>query len=429
MKNRSSRIRELSKGFSKLSLEEKEHRLIEMGFLSADDFLILKKEGSLGIDLANQFIENVVGTFPLPLGVALNFVINGQEYVIPMAVEETSIIASASKTALWIQEKGEITTKMLGQWGIGQIQLPRVADVESARLKIESKKAELINYCHQEIVPNLVSRGGGVQDILFRNLARPDGGQMVVLHILVDTCDAMGANLITQICESLKTPLEELLKEKVGICILSNLVDTKLTQANVMIKQIDPQLGEAISEASLFAQLDPYRAATNNKGVLNAIDAVLIATGNDWRAVEAGVHAYAALSGHYNSITRWTMREGNLYGELIAPISVGVVGGVTRLHPVAAICLKMLKIKKAHQLSEIIAAVGLVQNLAALKALVTQGITQGHMKLHISNLILAVGAKEEEAPLLKQKLQEHLEVHKRVTESDAKAILKQIRNL
>lgn len=422
-----SSTKELLRGFSKLSPEERQYRLVEMGFLKAVDLSILKKEGSLDLQLANQFIENVMGTFPLPLGVALNFVINGREYLIPMAVEETSIVASASKTAKWIQEEGEITAQNLSQLGMGQIQLPKVKDSQALKKTIEGKKKDLIDYCNTDIVPSLAARGGGVEDIIVRILDRPDGAQMAIIHVLVNTCDAMGANLITQICESLKTPVEDLVNEKVGMCILSNLADTKLTQAHVIIKNIEPQLGEAIAEASLFAQLDSYRAATNNKGVMNAIDAVLIATGNDWRAVEAGVHAYAAYSGRYTSITRWFMKEGHLHGEIIAPILVGTVGGVTRLHPVAEICLRILNVKSANELAQVIAAVGLVQNLAALRALVTHGITKGHMKLHISNLVLAVGAKEEEISLLKQKLKDFLETNKRVTESDAKAILAEIR--
>jgi hydroxymethylglutaryl-CoA reductase len=425
MKNRN--FKEFSKGFSKLSLGGREHRLIENGFLTNEDFSILKNEGSLPLSLANQLIENVIGTFPLPLGIALNFVINGRDYLIPMVVEETSIIAAASKTARWIQEEGELTTQSLGQLGVGQIQLPKVKDIEQLKLKIETKKKDLIDFCNKGITAGLVSRGGGVTDIIVRNLSRPDGGYMAVIHVLVNTCDAMGANIINQICEFLKIPIEELVHEKVAMCVLSNLTDTKLTQAKVVIRNISPQLGEAIIEASLFAQLDPFRAATNNKGILNGIDAVLIATGNDWRAVEAGLHAYAAHSGRYTSLTRWFMEGPHLHGEMIAPILVGIVGGMTRLHPVAQICLRLLNVKSGSELAQVIAAVGLVQNLAAMRALVTQGITKGHMKLHLSNLALAVGAIEEEMSILKQRLKEHLEVSKHVTESDARTILAEIR--
>ena len=244
---------------------------------------------------------------------------------------------------------------------------------------------------------------------------------------MVDTRDAMGANTINQVCEYLKPKIEELSGEELGMCILSNLTDTRITQAKAVIYNIDPELGEAIAEGSLFAQVDPYRATTNNKGVMNGIDGVLIATGNDWRAVEAGVHAYAARSGKYTSITRWTMEGKDLHGVIEAPILVGIVGGVTRLHPIAQICLKILGIKSASQLSRIIAAVGLVQNLAAIRALVTEGITQGHMKLHIANIVMALGASDDELPILKQRLAERLQKNRRITEADAREIINELR--
>ncbi len=425
--HRSSLFAELSTGFSKLSYEERIKRLIQMGLLTVEDVSILNRDSTLSIQLANHLIENAIGYFSIPLGLALNFVIDRQEYVIPMAVEETSIIAGASKTAKWIRDHGEITTQNLGQLSIGQIQLPKVKNFDEIKQKIEANKQEFIDRVNKEVTSGMTARGGGVRDIISRCVPRGDGYNMAVIHILIDTCDAMGANIINQVCEFLKSPIEKLTHEVVGMCILSNLADHKLTQAHIIIRDINPELGEAIVEGSLFAQLDPYRAATNNKGVLNGIDAVLIATGNDWRAVEAGVHAYAAHSGHYTSITRWYMEGRHLHGIIEAPLVVGIVGGVTRLHPIAKICLKMLNVKSAAELSRILAAVGLVQNLAALNALVTQGISKGHMKLHISNLALASGANQEELPILKLRLTERLETHKRITESDAKEILAELR--
>jgi hydroxymethylglutaryl-CoA reductase len=420
-------IAELSTGFSKLSREEREQRLIEMGFLTVEDALILSKDSALDMYLANHFIENVISCFPIPLGVALNFVIDGHEYVIPMAVEETSIIAGASKTAKWIRDHGELTTQNLGKLGIGQIQLPKIKNFDEFKHKIESNTQELIDSVNKEVAHSLVARGGGLRDIVVRGLPRGDDYLMAVVHIFVDTGDAMGANIINQMCEFLKFPIEKLTRESVGMCILSNLVDTKLTQAKIVIYDINLALGKAIAEGSLFAQIDPYRAATNNKGVLNGIDAVLIATGNDWRAVEAGIHSYAAKSGQYRSITHWQMEGNHLHGVLEAPIVVGIVGGVTRLHPIAKICLNMLNVKNAAEFSRILAAVGLVQNLSALSALVTHGISKGHMKLHISNLAIASGATQEELPFVKQRLAELLETHKRITESDAKRILTVLR--
>jgi hydroxymethylglutaryl-CoA reductase len=248
------------------------------------------------------------------------------------------------------------------------------------------------------------------------------------VHVMINTCDAMGANIVNQICEYLKTPIEKITKEAIGMCIISNLADSKITQAKVIIRDIEPQLGKAIEEASLFSQLDPYRAATHNKGIMNAMDAILLATGNDWRAVEAGIHAYASRSGTYKPISYWRMQAKDLHGVLEAPVMVGTVGGVTQLHPIAKICLKILNVSKAEELARVIAAVGLVQNLAAIRALVTEGITQGHMNLHIANLALAAGASSQELAQLKQHLKARLVQRKRLSGKDVAEILHKLRN-
>lgn len=421
------RIRELCEGFSKLTRKQRENRLKQMGILTDQDFAILNKPSALADELANHFIENVIGTFPLPLGVAINFVIDGKDYIIPMAIEETSIVAAASKTAKWIRDQGELTTTMLTQLAIGQIQIPIINNFPEAQQKISENKAHLLTSANEYVAQDLVSRGGGVRDMTIRLLARGDGKNMAVIHVLVDTCDAMGANTINQVCEFLKPTIAQLLNEEVGMCILSNLADTKLTQAKAVIHNIDQDLGRLIAEGSLFAQVDPYRAATNNKGILNGIDGILLATGNDWRAVEAGMHAYAAHSGQYTSLSRWTLQGNDLVGILQAPILVGTVGGVTRLHPVAKLCLKILGVKTSAELSRVVAAAGLVQNLAAIRALVTQGITQGHMKLHIANLAMASGASQTELPILKQQLAERLAKNKRITETDVREIMQELR--
>jgi hydroxymethylglutaryl-CoA reductase len=275
----------------------------------------------------------------------------------------------------------------------------------------------------------MVRRGGGVMDLSVRKLPRDDGHDMAVIHLMMDSRDAMGANIINQVLEYLKEPIENLTGEKVTMCILSNLNDQKLTSAKVTIRDIDPILGARLEEASLFAETDPYRAATHNKGVMNGIDPVLIATGNDWRAVEAGVHAYAARSGRYQAITRWRYADNVLTGELEAPIIVGTVGGVTSLHPTAKMCLQMMGIDSANKLSRIIAAVGLVQNLGAIRALCTDGIIQGHMKLHIDNLLLVAGATDGEMPILKERLQNWLTINKRVSLNNACEFLAEMRQL
>ncbi len=420
-------LESLFEGFSKLDRHERFHRLLKMGALSPKDVRYLQQGGVQDIGLAEKFIENVIGFFQLPLGVATNFRIDNRDYVIPMAVEETSIIAAASKTAKWIRQNGSIRTQSLGKEIIGQIQLAKVDNFEKFKTIIKENTSSLIDSANKNVAKAMVERGGGVKDIFVREIDRGDGGTMAVIHVLADTCDAMGANIINQVCEFLKNPIEELSGETVTMCILSNLVDTKLIRAQVIIKKIEQSLGERIAEASLFAQNDPYRAATNNKGVLNGIDPILVATGNDWRAVEAGVHAYAARSGQYRSITHWKMADGQLVGQLVAPICVGTVGGVTNLHPTAKMCLQMLKVDNASELARIVAAVGLVQNLGALKALTTEGIIQGHMKLHIQNLALGAGATETELPVLKQKLEEILNLHKRISLSHAIEALKQLR--
>ena len=416
-----------SKGFSKLDQEERWKKLISMSMLTAEDVEFLKKGSPLHISLAENFIENVIGYFPMSLGVATHFVIDGRPVMIPMAVEESSIIAAASKSAKWIQEFGYIETEILGENIIGQIQISKCKDFLKLKAVLEKNKLHLMELANKVVAPGLVRRGGGVNDLKIRKIHRPDGLVMAVVHVSVNPCDAMGANIVNQICEYLKTPLEEMTGETVTMCILSNLSDSKITRAKVTLEQIDPALAEKIEEGSLFSQLDPYRAATNNKGVLNGIDPILIATGNDWRAVEAGVHAYASREGSYKSLTRWKREGKKLIGIFEAPISVGVVGGVTRLHPVAKMSLKMMGVEKADDLSRICAGVGLVTNLGAIRALTTVGIIEGHMKLHIKNLALGAGAKEKEARLIQKKLEKTLSMTKRISLTHAIEALRELR--
>lgn len=415
-------------GFSKLSRTERFERLVAIGALSEDDVAYLCDGGVQKLDLGDKLIENVIGYFQLPLGVATNFCIDGQDYVIPMAVEETSIVAALSKTAKWIRKQGSITTEILGDCILGQIQIPRVQNFECFETSFDVHRAALIKKANEDVAASMVQRGGGVTDMVLRRLKRPDGHDMAVIHLSMNSCDAMGANIINQVLEYLKKPIETLTGEKVGLCILSNLNDQKLARARVMINNVDKALGERIQDASLFGEIDPYRAATHNKGVMNGIDPILIATGNDWRAVEAGVHAYAARSGTYQAISYWRYQDGVLTGELIAPLVAGTVGGVTAVHPTAQLCLKMLGVTSAAHLSRILAAVGLVQNLGALNALCTEGIIQGHMKLHIDNLLLVAGANDEELPVLKKRLQHWLTLHRRVSLKHAMTLLAELRH-
>jgi hydroxymethylglutaryl-CoA reductase len=423
----SERFSQLFQGFSKLDRDERLRRLVEMGALSFEDVRFLRGGAQVPLELAEKFIENVLGFFQMPLGVATNFEIDGKPYVIPMAVEETSIIAAASKTAKWVREHGRITTEMIGKEIIGQIQIAKVNDYARVVETVKANEPSWVEAANRDVASGLVRRGGGVKRIEVRRIDRGDGGDMAVIHVYADPCDAMGANIINQVCEYLKNPVEASTGEKVTMCILSNLVDSRLTRAKVEMVGLDAELMERIEEASLFAQQDPYRAATNNKGVLNGIDPILIATGNDWRAVEAGVHAYATQTGQYRSITRWKRAGNVLTGVFEAPVVLGVVGGVTTLHPTAKMCLKMLNVASAEELSRVCASVGLVQNLGALRALTTVGIIEGHMKLHIKNLTLGAGANEREMPYVVKRLEEILSLHKRISLSNAIEVLKELR--
>ena len=407
------------RGFSRLSFRERLQKLQSIGALKAEEVHYLLEGGLQDLSLAEKFIENVIGYFQLPLGVATHFYINGRDYIIPMAVEESSIVAAASKTAKWVKEKGSLSTRALGKMSLGQIQIPKVKNFQLLKEKISHNKHHLIQRANEEVVPGLVQRGGGVENLKVYAVSP----SMAVVQVHIDTCDAMGANSINQVCEFLKPFVENLTGERVGLCILSNLTDGKLVEAQVELRDIDPALGEKIVEAGLFAQEDPYRAATHNKGILNGIDGVLIATGNDWRAVGAACHAYAARSGQYRALSEWHWEKeagGVLRGILRAPIVTGTVGGVTTLHPTAKLCLRMLGVRSASELSQVAAAVGLVQNLGALRALCTVGILKGHMRLHMDNMALSAGAKNTELPLLRKKLTEtapHYLSHRRVREA------------
>lgn len=413
--------------FHKIPRSERLQRVKQIVGLSDDEVSTLAGEKAIPVEIAENLIENVLGYFSIPLGVATYFKIDGREVLIPMAVEETSIIAAASATAKWVCSEGTITTSTHGQLIIGQVQIPHCQDVQKTVLALTENKKFLIDRCNT-FLAGLVARGGGVKNIEFRQVPRADGnGSMLVLHILCDPCDAMGANLINQVCESIKPEIERITGESVGLCILSNLVDGKLARAEVVIRNIDPSLALGIQEASHFAQSDPYRAATHNKGILNGIDPILIATGNDWRAVEAGIHAYASRTGTYKPISEWKLRGADLVGRIEVPMAVGIVGGVTRVHPLAKISLKILGVQSADELARICAAVGLVQNLGALKALSTVGIVKGHMNLHTTNLAFAAGATIHEIKEVSRRLIEALKVERHVSLTRAKEILETLR--
>lgn len=417
----------LFQGFHKLSREERLDRLKSMSHLSGEDLDVLEGKIPFDLELAEHFVENLIGSFPLPLGLASYFRIDGRDVPVPMAIEETSVVAACSSTAKWIRSQGgSITTSAKGRTIIGQVQFPNVAASDVVMGILRAREKDMLEIANS-VVPGLVQRGGGVRHFELRRVPRLGGGEMLVLHVHMDPCDAMGANLINQVCEALKPFLASWTGEKVGLCILSNLVDSKLTVAEVRIPGLDAEIGRGIEEASIFAESDPYRAATHNKGVMNGIDPVLIATGNDWRAVEAGVHAYCSRNGRYEPVTKWRMENDTLVGRFEAPLVVGTVGGVTKLHPTAQVCLRILGVKHAEDLSRIIASVGLVQNLGALRALSTVGIVKGHMSLHATNLAIAAGARPSEMAPLREKLVGALKREKNITMSRARELLDLLR--
>jgi hydroxymethylglutaryl-CoA reductase len=385
---RSSRI----PGFAKMSAAERLKALVEREFLSEELASVFASSQQLTNDLVENFIENSVGSFSLPLGIATNFLIDGREFLIPMAVEESSVIAAASHGAKLARTRGGFFTTPTKTIATSQVQFSvepeRAAQVPVWFERVRAQLIERANECH----PRLLSRGGGATGVELRVLAEPG---MFVIHIHVDTREAMGANIVNTIAEDIGRWLPSSLPCRVGLKILTNLTVHRLTrvrcevdsQALEMCGFSGQEAVERIVAGWQFADLDPYRAATHNKGVMNGIDPVVIATGNDWRAVEAGAHAFAALSGQYKPLTRWSKSdEGHLVGELTLPIAVGTVGGVTRLHPAVQSSLALMGHPTADVLSGIIASVGLAQNLSALRALACEGIQRGHMALHEKNI-------------------------------------------
>lgn len=350
------------------------------------------------MEIADHMIENVIGTFQLPIGVAMNFLINGKEYVIPMVVEEASVVAAASNAAKMARAAGGFTTSYSGDVMIAQIQCINTANPHFARQTILAHKGELLDLANAKD-PVLVKITGGARDIEVR-VVDSGIGPMVVTHLLVDTGDAMGANAVNTMAEAVAPAIEKLTGGTVKLRILSNLADHRLARATATFtKEVigGEDVADGVVAAYAFAAADPYRAATSNKGIMNGVDPVVVATGNDWRAIEAGVHAYCARSGRYTSLTRWEKdADGNLTGCIEMPAPVGLVGGATKIHPAAKACVKLLGVQHASELAQIIAAVGLAQNFAALRALATDGIQKGHMKLHARNLATVAGASAEQ---------------------------------
>ena len=402
MSQKSSRI----PGFYKLTVEERLERVSQFAELNEEEKLCFLRDGRLSLaidkDTADRMIENVIGIYELPLGIATNFLINGKDYLIPMAIEETSVVAAASNAAKIARVRGGFEAEASDQIMIGQIQLLHIQDLDKAIKEILKSREEILNLANQQDKV-LVSLGGGAKDIEIRKV-----DDMLVVHLLVDVKDAMGANAANTMAEAVAPLLEEITGGKARLRIISNLADRRIARARAVFDK-KAMGGEDVVDAFLegyrFALLDPYRAATHNKGIMNGIDAVVIATGNDWRAIEAGAHAYAAREGTYKPLTRyWKDDDGNLVGEIELPIAVGVVGGAVSIHRKAQICRKILGVKSAKELAMVLASVGLAQNFAALLALSTVGIQKGHMELHAQNIAVMAGAKGDQIDEIAQRM-------------------------
>jgi len=373
----------------KLSLEERRNKIKEAANLTDEEISVLS--GKLS-DKADKMIENVVGTFELPLGIATNFLINGKDYLIPMAVEEPSVVAAASHGAKIARVHGGFHTDSTDPLMIGQIQVINVENLDVAKFLVLKEKKNLIKIAN-ECDPMLVKFGGGCKDIEVRIL-----GDMLVVHLIINCCDAMGANVVNTMCEAVKHRIEEITKGKVLLRIVSNLAVYRITRAYAIFDKNElggEEVVHNIIKAYNFAVSDIFRCATHNKGIMNGIDAVVIATGNDFRAVEAGAHSFAAVDG-YSPLTKYSVdTDGNLVGYIEIPLAVGLIGGATKVHPQARVNLKILNVSTANELCGVIASLGLAQNLAALRALASEGIQKGHMKLHARNIAISAGIPDE----------------------------------
>jgi hydroxymethylglutaryl-CoA reductase len=383
--------------FYALSPDERLRRLAEASGLALEELEPLRAGLSLGV--ADRLVENVVGVWPLPLGIATNFVVNGREALVPMAIEEPSVIAGASKAAKAARASGGFSAQAQPSLMIGQVQLLDVPDLEAAETAIRDRRDEVLALANSRS-STMVALGGGAKDLEVRAVLESPVGRMLVVHLILDTRDAMGANAVNTAVETVAPLLEAITGGRANLRILSNLADRRLARASVRIAPDElagSLVAERIVEAYALAAVEPYRAATHNKGIMNGVDAVALATGNDWRALEAGAHAYAARSGAYRPLSEWAVgADGYLEGRLEMPMPVGTVGGATKSHPAARACLRLMGVQTAAELAEVMAAVGLAQNLAALWALVTEGIQRGHMELHARQVALAAGAVGDE---------------------------------
>lgn len=394
------------KKFYQMSITERRAVLCQETGCSAEDLAAYSAEGGLSEETADRMIENVIGRYALPLGIARNFVVNGKPYIVPMAVEEPSVVAAASNGAGIAKAGGGFAAEADAPRMIGQLQILGLTDLRKSREQLETNSGELLRLA-AESCPNLLKRGGGPAGIELREFPETQIGPMLVLHLIMDVRDVMGANLIDTALEYIAPAVEKISGGTVRLRILSNLADRRLARASCSVPAAalafkdwsGDEVVTRILEAAAFAEADPYRAVTHNKGIMNGIDAVIMAIGNDWRAAEAGAHAWAARDGVIRPLSHWRKdpETGNLIGNIELPLAVGTAGGATKVHPGAAASLRLLGAGSAQELAGVLAAVGLAQNLAAMKALSTEGIQRGHMSLHAKQMAVAAGARGEAA--------------------------------
>jgi len=450
---RSSRI----SGFYNLTPAERRRVVADWASLSPDQTAatdeLLRSLGGLSLEQADKMVENVVGAYALPLGIATNFVVNGRDVLVPMVIEEPSVVAGASFAARLARAGGGFHAEVTEPLMIGQMQVLDITDLGQAAASLEAGKKRLLDLANSTD-PVIVSLHGGARDIEVRTIAASPAGPMLVVHLIYDCRDAMGANMVNTACEALAPLVEEMTGGRVNLRILSNLADKRLARARCVVparelatEELDGELvAQRIVEAYALAAVDPYRAATHNKGIMNGVDAVVMATGNDWRAIEAGAHAYASRSGSYTSLSTWSYSAGDpvagasrpgsgasrpgsgagpaLVGSLELPMAVGIVGGATRVHPLAQFSLRLMDVASAASLAEIVASVGLAQNLAAIRALATEGIQKGHMALHARQIATAAGAASHEVDAVSAVLV----AERKIRVDRAKEVLAQLRS-
>ncbi len=412
-------------GFYKMSVEERLEKVRELVGLSEEEVELLRRWGGLDPRIADTMIENVIGSMPYPFAVATNFRINGRDYLVPMVIEESSVVAAASNAARFMREGDGIRSFATEPLMVSQIHLVGVDEPYVRGYRVLERKREVLELANS-VDKILVQLGGGARDLEMR-VIETERGKVLTFHLIVDVRDAMGANAVNSMAERVAPLLEEITGGRAVLRIITNLADRRLVRSNVEVSK-DALGGEEVvdlvAETSAIAAADPYRAATHNKGIMNGVIAVALATGQDHRALEAGAHAYAARGGQYTTLSRWyKTRDGNLAGTLEMPMAVGIIGGATKVHPIARIALKILGVKTAKELAEVMGAVGLAQNFAALRALATEGIQRGHMKLHAKNLAIMAGASPEEAV----KIAEVLAKEGPVTFDRAKELLEKLR--